>query len=235
MKTVITIALLLLIGCNNTSKLMNDMPALPDKLELGLSVLSQDTVPKFTFPTITEDQHRELQQKSIEAPDSTRLIGVREIEGNCTLEAYLVPTGEDPNQFKVILVTRSEKGLLIDAIDLGEFHTSEHQGPMRFGGNRFYTLDTDVTFNGKNRFTVHRVMTLTSLYLKDHRLTEMWRVEWDDHYKIDNSAHITFTNQQETHRTEPVDDPTIEQYKSRINQPYSLSPQPVEVMQGSAL
>ena len=217
MKTIITIAALLLIGCNNTSKLMNDMPALPDKLELGHNVLSRDTVPAYNLPTITEDQRRELQQKSFEAPDSTKVIGVREIDGNRTLEAYLVPTGEDHNQFKVILMTRSEKGLPIDAIDLGEFHTSEHQGPMRFGGNRFYTHDSSISFDGTAHIVRHHILTLTSIYLKDHSLTEMWRVEWDDHYKIDDSGFITFSNQQETFRTDSVDDPVINKYQSACN------------------
>ena len=218
MKTIITIAALLLIGCNNTSNLMNDMPALPDKLELGHNVLSRDTVPAYNFPTITEDQRMMVRLKSFtDLPDSTRVIGVREIEGKRTLEAYLVPLSEDPNDFKVYLMTRGSDGYGIHCIDLGEFHTSEHQGPMRFGGNRFYTHDSSISFDGTAHIVRHHILTLTSIYLKDHSLTEMWRVEWDDHYKIDDSGFITFSNQQETFRTDSVDDPVINKYQSACN------------------
>ena len=87
--------------------------------------------------------------------------------------------------------------------------------PLRFGGNRFYTTDAELRFDGKDRFTVHRVMTLTSLFLKDHTLTEMWRVEWDNRYEINSNGKFIFKGQQETMRTEGVDDPVIEQFKSR--------------------
>ena len=59
-------------------------------------------------------------------------------------------------------------------------------------------------------------MTLTSLYLKNHTLTEAWRVEWDNHYEITEDGHFNFKGQQETYRTDGVDDPVIEQYKSRF-------------------
>lgn len=154
-------------------------------------------------------------QSGLDMPDSTRLIGVREAGKSCSLVAYQVPGDDDRGFFKVYLMTHREGGTVIDALDLHEFHTSEHQGPMRFGGNRFYTLDSSVTFDGKDHFTVHRVMTLTSIYLKDHTLTEGWRVEWDDNYKITSDGHFNFTGQQETYRTDGIDDPIIEEFKSR--------------------
>ena len=220
MKTIIAIATLLLISCNSTNHLMNDMPALPDEPQLGHNVLSRDTVPEITFPVITEDQRTMLHLKSgVVVPDSTRVIGVREIEGNRTLEAYLVPLSEDPNDFEVYLMTRGSDGYGIHCIMLGKFHTSEHQGPMRFGGNRFYTFDTSITFDGTKHIVLHRILTLTSIYLKDHSLTEGWRVEWDDHYEIDDSGFIGFSRQQETYRTDGVDDPVIDDYKSTATRP----------------
>ena len=218
MKKFITIVVLLLMGCShtNTSKPGNDFPVLPDKLQLGHNVLLQDTVPEFTFPVISEDQRMMLYLKGGgDLPDSTRVIGVREIEGERTLEAYLVPMSENPNDFEVYLMTHGSDGYYIHCINLGRFHTSEHQGPMRFGGNRFYTTDAELQFDGTRHIILHRVMTLTSLYLKDHRLTEMWRVEWDDHFEIDDKGYIDFTNQQETYRTDGVDDPVIEEFKTR--------------------
>lgn len=212
------VASLLITGCGgiNNTKQMDNLPALPDKLQVGHSVLSQDTVPEFSFPTITEDQRMKLHLKSgMVVPDSTRVIGVREIEGKRTLEAYLVPLSEDPNDFEVYLMTRGSDGWGIHCIDLGRFHTSEHQGPMRFGGNRFYTHDSSLTFDGTTHIIIHHTMTLTSIYLKDHRLTELWRVEWDDHLEIDDTGFITCTSQQETYRTEGVNDPVIEEFKSR--------------------
>lgn len=212
------ISAILLLGCSSihSAKQTNE---LPDQLQLGCSSLSQDTVPIFDFPTITDDQRMALHLKSgLVVPENTRVIGKREIEGKRTLEAYLVPLSEDPNDFKVYLTTRGSDGYSIHTIDLGRFHSTEHQGPMRFGGNRFYTLDTSISFDSTNHFTVHRVMTLTSLYLKDHTLTEMWRVEWDDNYMIDSDGTFTFTGQQETYRTDGVDDPTIEKYMSRYHE-----------------
>ena len=215
MKTIIVLFVsILMTGCGgiNTAKQINNLPALPDVLQLGHSILSRDSVPADSFPTITEEQRKELGEV---VPDDTQVIGMREIEGKCTLEAYMVPLSEEPNDFKVYLLTRDKDGHLIHSIDLGQFHTSEHQGPMRFGGNRFYTTEAELTFDGARRFTVHRVMTLTSLYLKDHTLTEMWRVEWDNNYQITDDGHFKFTGQQETYRTESVDDPVIEEFKSR--------------------
>ena len=209
---------ILLMGCNhiNTTKQMSNLPALPDELQVGHSVLSQDSITAINFPIITEDQRMKLRLKSFaEVPDSTRVIGVREIEGKCTLEAYLVPLSEDPNDFEVYLMTRGSDGWGIETMIMGSFHTSEHQGPMRFGGNRFYTLDTSITFDSNNRFTVHHVMTLTSLYLKDHSLTEAWRVEWDNLYEIAADGHFQYIGQQETYRSNNIDDPVIDDFKSR--------------------
>ena len=213
------IASVLITGCGGISKTANQMdnlPALPDVLQLGHNVLSQDTVPAFTFPIITEDQRMKVRLKSFtDLPDSTKFIGVREIGERLTLEAYLVPLSENPNDFEVYLMTRGSDGWGIHCIDLGRFHTSEHQGPMRFGANRYYTHDSSLTFDGMTHIVWHHTMTLTGIYLKDHRLTELWRVEWDDHLEIDDKGYISRTSQQETYRTEGVDDPVIEEYKSR--------------------
>ena len=60
-------------------------------------------------------------------------------------------------------------------------------------------------------------MTLTSLFLKNHTLTEMWRVEWIDNYDIDNTGHFVFKGQQETLRTpNDLNDPTIDDFKARF-------------------
>ena len=215
MKTIIAIVLLLLVGCNST-KTTRQTSTLPDNLQVGQNILARDTITAVDYTTLSAEQCAVLAQHTgLEVPDSTQLIGNRQVDNGLTLDAYKIPTGEDYNQFKIYLVTRDSKGASIDALDLGEFHTSEHYGPMRFGGNRFYTTDASVAFDGKERFTVHRIMTLTSLYLKDHALTEMWRVEWDDDYEITPNGRFHFIAQQETHRTDSIDDPIIEDYKSR--------------------
>ena len=219
MKTIIAFAVsLIIIGCGgiNHIKQTNDLPVLADELQVGQNVLSRDTLPSVDYPVLTTQQRKDLaMQSGLDMPDSTRLIGVREAGKSCSLVAYQVPGDDDRGFFKVYLMTHREGGTVIDALDLHEFHTSEHQGPMRFGGNRFYTLDSSVTFDGKDHFTVHRVMTLTSIYLKDHTLTEGWRVEWDDNYKITSDGHFNFTDQKETYRTDGIDDPIIEEFKSR--------------------
>lgn len=217
MKTIITIAVSLLIsGCGgiNNTKQMN---TLPDVVQVGHNVLSRDTIPSFNYPTITEDQRMKVRLKSFtDLPDSTKFIGVREIGGKRTLEAYMVPLSEDPNNFEVYLITRGSDGWGIHCIDLGRFHTCEYQGRPRLGGNRYYTTDATLHFDNDSHFTLHRVMTLTSLYLKDHRLTEMWRVEWDDQYEIDSNGYFIYKRQQETLRTPAdLDDPMITDYQAR--------------------
>lgn len=229
MKLLITLAAgLAMMGCNSV-KTNGQMNILPDTLQLGHSLLSRDTVTTVTYPLLTAAQCRELaDQTGFSVPDSSRLIGMRPFNDEITIAAYQIPTGEDPNQFKVYLVAhvgnlaQVSKGHLSRDIkvwaylDLGEFHTSEHQGPRRFGGNRFYTTDAVLHFDDENHFTVHRVMTLTSLYLKDHTLTEGWRVEWDNHYGISEEGRFYYDGQQETLRTPAdIDDPIIEQYQSR--------------------
>ena len=158
-----------------------------------------------------------LQLKSgLVVPDSTRVIGTRQVADKFSLEAYLVPLSENPNDFKVLLTTRGSDGYSIHSIDLGRFHTCEYQGRPRLGGNRYYTTDATLHFDNDSHFTLHRVMTLTSLYLKDHTLTELWRVEWDDQYEIDSNGYFIYKRQQETLRTPAdLDDPMITDYQAR--------------------
>ena len=206
----------LLMGCSGTIKQgEDDGLALPDSIDVGQSTLSRDSIAPFPYPVLTAEQRDELMRQSgLEVPDSIRLLGTRQIEGKFSLAAYLIPLGENPSLFKVYLITRDNDGAVIDALDLREFHASEYQGRPRFGGNRFYTRDATLTFDGQRRFTQHVVMTLTSLYLKDHRLTEMWRIEWDNNYEITADGHFRFLDQHETYRSDDIDDPTIPQYQS---------------------
>ena len=217
MKTMIVLAVSIMItSCGGTYYNPQHNNSLPDTLQIGQNILIRDTVETTEYPALDEEQRLGLdRQMTLDVPDSTQLIGTRPVNNGITLEAYIVPTGENPNLFKVYFVTRSDKGAVIDWIDLRDFHTSEHQGPMRLGGNRFYTTDATVTFDDASHFTVHRVMTLTSLYLKNHTLTELWRVEWDNRYEITDDGKFLFKGQEETHRTDGVDDPVIEEYKSR--------------------
>ncbi len=208
---------LMIAGCSSSNNNPKAFNALPDILQVGQSILSADTVMHVVYPAVNDEQRDELARlTSLDVPDSTQLIGTRPLPNGFSLEAYKAPTGENPNMFKVFLVTRDRNNTVTDAIDLREFHTSEHQKPMRLGGNRFYTTDATLHFHDGNRFTLHRVMTLTSLYLKDHRLTEAWRVEWDNHYEIASDGHILFKGQHETLRTPAdLDDPVINDYQAR--------------------
>ena len=223
MKTIITItAVLLLMGCNGitTAKQMSstiiEQATLPEHLTVGKNLLSRDTINQAEYPVLTDEERSALvQQTELEVPEDIQIIGVRELDKKHTLAAYRIPIDNDSLRFKVYLVTRDIEGTVIDVIDLNVFHTCEHQRPMTFGGNRFYTTDTDLLFDGTHHFTVHHVMTLTGVYLKDHSLTEMWRVEWNDNYEITEDGHFNFMGQQETYRTDCVDDPKIEEYKSR--------------------
>lgn len=218
MKSIIItlVAVLTMTGCSGITK-NSSMNTLPDTLQMGHNLLIRDTLKLVVYPTLTQEQRSDLaQHTSLDVPDNTQFIGERSVQDGISLAAYKVPTGEDPNIFKVYLVTRGKDNAVVEVLDLGDFHTSEHQGPMRFGGNRFYTTDASVTFDDKGRFTVRHVMTLTSLYLKDHTLTELWRVEWDDHYEIDSKGSFVFKGQQETHRSPAdLDDPFVEEHKSR--------------------
>ncbi len=224
MKTIISIiATLILMGCNGLSQThqMNakpiEFPTLPDHLIMGKNLLSHDTIEQEEYALMTEEECSILaQQTGLEVPEGSQLIGQRAINKQHTLAAYKIPLDNDTLRFKVYLVTRGQAGDVIDQVDLQAFHTSEHQGPMRLGGNRFYTTDADLRIEGPHRFVLHRVMTLTSVYLKNHTLTELWRVEWDNHYEIDDQGYITYKAQQETHRT-PADlaDPVIATYQSR--------------------
>ena len=216
-------ALLPLVGCNgiSTAKQMSaisvEQPTLPDRLVVGKNLLSRDTVMQETYPELTEEEGLELaRQTGLEVPENCHLLGSRKINEKYSVEAYRIPVENDSLRFKVYLVTRDKKGAAVDALDLHEFHTSEHQGPMRLGGNRFYTTDAELRFDASKHFVLHRVMTLTSLYLKDHRLTELWRVEWDNHYDITDDGHFRFQEQRETTRMPAeLDDPMAEEFKSR--------------------
>ena len=220
MKTIITLAATLMItGCSGISN-TRQINTLPDIVQVGQNLLSRDTIEEADYPTLTREQRLALgKQTKSEVPAGTQLIGERSVGKGFILSVYKIPTGKDPNQFKVYLVTSKGDSTVVDAVDLREFHTSEHQQPMRLGGNRFYTTDSELRFDGNDHIILHRVMTLTSLYLKDHRLTEIWRVEWDNNYNIDPNGHFTFHSQQETHRSpSDINDPMIEEYQSRDRQ-----------------
>lgn len=224
MKTIITIiAVLLLMGCNGitTAKQMSstiiEHPTLPDHLTVGKNLLVRDTIKQTEYPVLTDEERSALvQQTELEVPEDIQIIGMRELDKKHTLAAYRIPIDNDSLRFKVYLVTRDTERTVIDVIDLNEFHTCEYQGPPRLGGNRFYTTDADILFDRTHHFTVHRLMTLTGVYLKDHSLTEMWRVEWNDNYEITEDGHFNFMGQQETYRTDGVDNPIIKEYKSRF-------------------
>ena len=224
MKLIITmVAGLLMMGCNGitTAKQMStqqiEQPTLPDRLVVGKNILSRDTVADVAYTDLDEEQCIALaRQTGLKVPDDAQLIGGREIDQKHSLAAYRIPVDGDSLRFKVYLVVLNKDGSMADAIDVHEFHTSEHQGPMRLGGNRFYTTDAELRFDDSNHFTLHRVMTLTSLYLKDHTLTECWRVEWDNHYEITEDGRFRYLEQQETTRKPAeLEDPMIEEYKSR--------------------
>lgn len=219
MKSVIyIIAGMLLMSCNgiSTARHMNNAPAIPNLLQVGHNILSRDSIEPAEYSLITDDQRNDLKHITmLDVPDSTRYIGVRTVSQNITLEAYKVPTGEDVNQFKVILVTRDKNAAVADYLDLGEFHTSEHDGPMRFGGNRFHTTDAELRFEGDARLLLHRVMTLTSIYLKDHSLTEQWRAEWENDYEIDGNGRFIFKGQKLTYHSDPYNEPIVTEYMSR--------------------
>ncbi|MBR4830032.1 MAG: hypothetical protein IKZ92_09585 [Muribaculaceae bacterium] len=221
MKTIFTLAVMLLVGCNatNTTRMMNanDVQQLADELQVGQNILYRDTVEKVSYPLLSDGERGELaRQLDLEINDSVQIIGVREVDQTHILAAYKIGLDTDPDHFKVYFVTHGKGGAVIDALDLGEFHICEPQKPMRFGGNRSYTLDSSVTFDGGNHFTVHRVLALTSIYLKDRTLTQMWRVEWDDDYEISKDARFVFMGQRETYRSEGLEDPVIDEFKSRL-------------------
>jgi len=240
MKQLITLAVvLILMSCNgistarqmspdsnntdNTSSLLqqmnitpNDSLVLANKIAIGSNPLFRDSI--FPAPGIllNKDQRSQLgRQSGLEMTDSVQFIGVRSIDKTLTMAAYLVPLGEDPNHFKVYLMTHGKDGTVVDALDLHEFHTTDHQMPLRFGGNRFYTTDATVIFDDTHHFIVHRVMTFTSLFLKNHQLTELWRVEWDNDYEITADGHFKFNGQHETSRTNNPDEKMVDEYKSR--------------------
>ena len=220
MKTILSlVATLMITGCSGINS-TNQINTLPDIVQVGQNLLSRDTIEQVDYPTLTREQRIALQEQTkSDVPAGTQLIGARSVGKDLVLSVYKIPTGKDPNQFKVYLVTHKSDGTVVDAVDLREFHTSEHQNPMRLGGHRFYTTDAELLFDGPNHIILHRVMTLTSLYLKDHRLTEIWRVEWDNHYEIDSKGHINFKTPQETHRSPAdIDDPIINDYQSRDRQ-----------------
>ena len=217
MKTIITLAATLMItGCSGISN-TRQINTLPDIVQVGQNLLSRDTIEEADYPTLTREQRLALgEQTKSEVPTGTQLIGERSVGKGFILSVYKIPTGKDPNQFKVYLVTSKGDSTVVDAIDLREFHTSEHQQPLRLGGNRFYTTDAELRFDDSNHFTLHRVMTLTSLYLKNHTLTECWHVEWDNHYEITEDGRFRYLEQQETTRKPAeLEDPMIEEYKSR--------------------
>ena len=206
-----TIALLRQLGITEV-----DSVPMPARVEPGNNPLNNDSiVPEPGY--LLDDEHRSIlaSQINLELTDSTQLIGVRPVGDKYALAAYMIPLGGNPNRFKVYFVTHASDGTAIDAIDLGEFHTCEHQQPLRFGGNKFYTTDAAVAFEGERRIVQHRLMTLTSLYLKDHSLTELWRVDWVNEYLIDDDGRIHFDQQYEHSRTADLDDPIIEQYQDR--------------------
>lgn len=222
MKLLFTIIFVSLMGCNsvNTAHRMNtfsiDAPTLPDHVDEGSNPLNRDSIVPADYPVLSLEQVHDLAKSTgFTVPDDTQIMGVRKVDEQLTLAAYMIPLGEDPNLFMVYLVIHADDGSVVDALNLRAFHTCEHDGPMRLGGNRFHTCDASLTFEDAHHFTLHRVMTLTSLYLKGHRLTELWRAEWDNHYEIDKSGKFRFTGQKETYHSEQYNEDIVREYMVR--------------------
>jgi len=215
MKTVLSFAItVMMMSCNGASG-NQQANTLPDTLQVGQSILNRDTTQQAVYPTIDEEQRDNLaRQMALDVPDNSQFIGRRSAGDGITLEAYKIPRTKGPDWSRVVFVTRDNHGDIIDHVDLREFHTSEHKGPMTFGGNRFYTTDASVTFDGPTRFTLHRVMTLTSIFLKDRSLTQLWRVEWDNHYMIGKDGRFLFNGQQETYHTDEFESTIVNEYMS---------------------
>lgn len=248
MKTLslaIITAIALLLGCSGTStakqeakmnntttdnigQLLDSLDIAPDSalrldtlMQVGDKALTRpDSMRQVNYPALDEARCAMLaRQSGLDVSHGIQLVGIRDIGGKMTLAAYRVPVGGNGEEFKVCLMTHANDGAVIDAIGLGAFHTCESKQPRTFGGNRFYTLDSEVAFDGERHFTLRRTATFSGLYIKDHSTHEMWRVEWDNHYGINEEGRFYFIDQQETLRT-PADliDPVIEQYQSRDRQ-----------------
>ena len=211
-------AIAMLLGCNHTNSATPDHAGrLLDSLDivhgtvLQIDTLLQvgdhtlthpDSVSQVNCPTLDE-AHCDLlaRQSGMDLPHGVQFVGMRDIGNGMTLAAYRVPDGGNGEEFKVCLMTHANDGAVIDAIGLGAFHACESKQPRTFGGNRFYTLDSEVAFDGERHFTLRRTATFSGLYLKDHRVTPLWRADWENAFDITADGHFRFTGQRETYRS----------------------------------
>ena len=132
-----------------------------------------------------------------------QLLGVRDVGGDITLAAYY--TGNNMG-YCVYLLTHDSQGKVLDALNVREMHLVWRVNLSDINDNNAFTLDTRLTFEDRNRLTLHRVMGRCMMdFDKDLKTGTQWQQGWNQTYTIDNKGRFVLHGQRVENENGAVD------------------------------
>ena len=179
--------------------------AINEKLMLGDSLTLPDiycgdpeqTTSKLKGKTLTHEQYEALiipaGKQFADEMSNWLLLGVRDAGHGNTLAAFYACNGSGYN---VELMTYDAQGNLLDAIDTRSLHMLWRCDLSNPNDDNSYTLDGYITFNGKDRLTLHRVMGQCIMdYEGDLKGKPKWQNGWNQDYTINDKGHFVLQGQ----------------------------------------
>lgn len=140
------------------------------------------------------------------------LLGVRDVGNGNTLAAYFAGSSLG---YCVNLMTYNSQGKMLDAINLRELHLLWRKYVEDPDNNTVFTLDGHVTFEGKNSFTLHRIMGECVMdYDKGLKGTPAWQQGWDQGYSINDKGHFVLVRQDLVNAKGKVDHYAVMDFRS---------------------
>ena len=121
------------------------------------------------------------------------LLGVRDVGNGNTLAAYYTANGVG---YCVELLTYDSHGKVLDAINTREMHLLWRIKLSDHDNDTVFTLDSRITFNGKDRLTLHRVMGRCVMdFDNDLKGAPIWQQAWEQDYSINDKGHFVLHGQ----------------------------------------
>ncbi len=121
------------------------------------------------------------------------LLGVRDVGNGITLGAFYAGNGVG---YCVELLTYNQQGKVLDAINTREMHLLWRIHLTDHDNDTIFTLDSNITFDGKNRLTLHRTMGRSVMdFDNDLKGAPIWQQQWGQDYTINDKGHFILHGQ----------------------------------------
>lgn len=225
------VLVLILASCSGGNKVANEQFAffdnlgitVTDKLLLGDSLVLSDIYNGQSNQendidgiSLNNDQYQALivpaGREFANAMSLWQLLGVRDAGNGHTLSAYYVG---DNVGYCIYLIVHDSKGKVLDALNARELHLVWRANLSDPDDNNAFALDGTITFEGKNKLTLHRVMSRCMMdFDADVKSDEKWRQGWDQTYSIDDDGQFILHGQQVVTEQGKIDQYAVMDFRS---------------------